>query len=996
LLQIRIADFDGTDPIILEHAKNRVYAKTINSADEGIAFDIAKSDPKAEVLNPDQDGYTKRWEVWDTETNARLNFGPITSITEEDTDWKVSGAGRSALLGDFYKTLKTFYAPIISVLDDVRYENLSIQPRTISIIPDVTASAAQTTVFGSSVDIDEKYNSLSKQTKDFAIDDNTGRLKPGEVEPSNTFYATDSYWSGMSRSDTHIVDLGGIYPVNKIQLVLPSWGGPSRRYNRSYTYRVSFAITGGTTLQDRTFGSFTTLFSSTNPNRELGGMSAWVGYDGDGNLTTSETYEYLQPIQARYIRTEIINTHAWYGSQFDAEPSVDGWNHQCNPDYVTGSIPSISTPGILDKEISTRTLEAANDCHASISEIITQKNIVDRDLILPLGLQRIDNNNLQISYSHNVQAAETLTTSSGFRKFEPGSFFRRVSLDYSGANTSYTKFYSNDCSNCFPDGFNFGVMDQHNNLVYSTDNTSGTPTRTFGAYTKHITMKGASNAVVTWCDAWKAKTDLLSWGGSYSYTEITNDTAIIHFRGQSFKWYATVPSGKTGAQATLTIRNKDGNGEWTSWSALDTITLPNDINNEVVYNISYESGILLADTIYEIRIENDGGYLSIDSIEGYWSASLVEYNEDSLRISVSRPEKFKQIYDKRYSGGSMFKIMEPAYIGFRFTGDRLIILSAKGRNHGRARLLIKDLTLGAIFDEGTSNHVFIPGGSAIDGSLTVDLDTGKAGNEITQYVLFDSNISFPNGLPWALYSVHLYLYATDVETYTADTADIEFDSFVRRCRECDGSSGDTVTVNKPIFLDSIFAHEVIGLSVSFDNEQHLEILKATTEALQVEWDVTDAGLRVEPRIGEDTDEYLREGENTLVNWQIVNDVTQMASMLISHGADIDGLPLFALTEDKGTRARLGRTVMRQQDFRNIADYMQLIGLSRTELKRRSYPQKRITVTHVANHLALSEGDSFLLWTKKMGTIRVRIQRIQINESSGRTYDLECVTWPQIT
>jgi hypothetical protein len=87
--------------------------------------------------------------------------------------------------------------------------------------------------------------------------------------------------------------------------------------------------------------------------------------------------------------------------------------------------------------------------------------------------------------------------------------------------------------------------------------------------------------------------------------------------------------------------------------------------------------------------------------------------------------------------------------------------------------------------------------------------------------------------------------------------------------------------------------------------------------------------------------------------------------------------------------------MREHDFRNVANYMQLIGLSRMELRKRSYPQKRITVTHVAGHLNLEAGDSFLLWTKKMGTIRVRIQRVEIDESSGREYQMECITWPQI-
>lgn len=981
MLQIRISDFDGSNPVILEEAKNRVYSKTINSADEGVSFSISKNSSKADIINPDMSGYIKRWEVWDTTTNKRLNFGPITSITEDGTDWKVAGAGRSALLADFYKTQKTFYAKIEDILDGVRYENLATQPRTLTIVPSVVSSTDQTTVFGSSVIIDEKYHALSVKTKDLAIDDDTGLLKPGEIEPSNTFYTTDSFWSGMSRRDSHIVDLGDTYAVNKIILVLPHWGGAKRRYNRRYSFRISFAVEGATELQGRDFGSFTTLYESDNPNRG-GDANIWVGYNSSGNLTFSKEYEYLAPIQARYIRTEILNTHAWAGTHFDGEPSTDDWTAQCDTD--------------LTEEINTRELEPVNNCHASIKEISVLKNIVDRDLIQPLGLQRIDNNNLQIIYSHNAASTETKTTSGGFRKFEPGGFFRRVTINYSAANSTYTKFFDSDCTNCFPDGFQFGVMDQHNNMVYSTDNSSGTVTRRLGAYTSQITMKGTSNAVVTWADAWPAITDPLSWGGSYSYTQVAGDTAIVHFRGQSFKWYATVPDNKTGAVVDLDIRYIDNNGVWTSWSNLDTVTLQSGISSEPVFHISYESGILQPETIYQIRLTNtDGGYCSIDSIEGYWSASMVEYNEDSLRINVSRPERIIQIYDKRFSGGSMYKFENTAFTGFGFTGDRVVILSAKGRNHGTARLLIKDNRLGGEYDNGTENHVFIPGGDPVDGSLVVDLDTGKKGNEITQYVLFDSNDYFTNGLPWGPYSVFLFLYGPDVETYTTDALDSEFDTFAGRCKDCKPASGETITVNKPIFLDSIIAHEVIGLSVAFDNEQHLEILKSTSEALQTEWDITDTGIRVEPRIGRDTFEYLREGHNTLVNWQIVNDVSPMATMLITHGADIDGLPLFAITEDKKTRARLGRTVMRQHDFRNLADYMQLIGLSRTELKRRAYPEKRITVSHVAEHLDLEQGDSFLLWTKKMGTIRVRINRKEINESSGRTFNLECEIWPRI-
>src|SRR6185503_5281784 len=254
------------------------------------------------------------------------------------------------------------------------------QPRTVTLVPSTTPSSAQDTVFGGSLVIDEKYHGLSKKTKDLAIDDDTGLLKPGEVEPPNTFYTTDSFWSGMSRADSHIVDLGDIYPVNKIVLLLPTWGGATRWYDRAYAYRLSFATDEGSTtsLQDREFGAWTNLYSSPNPNYTTGGTSQWVGYNSSNVLTVTDEYEPLRPIMARYIRTEILATHAWYGTHFDDDPSVDGWSYQCDPDY-SGGIPGLDRPPVMDEEINTRELEAENDCHASIKEIQTLGNIIDRD-----------------------------------------------------------------------------------------------------------------------------------------------------------------------------------------------------------------------------------------------------------------------------------------------------------------------------------------------------------------------------------------------------------------------------------------------------------------------------------------------------------------------------------------------------------------------------------------------------------------------------------------
>lgn len=1004
MLQIRITDWDGSNPVILENASNRVFAEAINSADDGIAFQIAKSDPKADAVNPYTDGYTKRWEVWDTATNVKLNFGPIVDITDMPFSWKVTGAGRVALLADFYQTKKTFYAPIYSIVEDISYENVAIQPRTSTLVPAVSTSTAQTTVFGNTVVIDERYHGLSQRTKDNAIDDNTGQFKINQIDPPNTYYSHDSYWSGMSRADTHIVDLGAIYDIKRLVYTLPTWGGPQRLSNRTYDYEIAIATDEGSTteVQDKEFGTFTTIYSSADPSRVVGGLILYLGMDGtsieselllQGN---SPTILALPPVPVRYIRMKITDVHAWFGTHFDDDASVDGWEYQCDPDYEEGDIGGLDNgPARMTEDINDRVLEPPNDCHASISEIEADQEIVPLFNVKPLALQRIDNNNLQIKYFHTPDASETKTTSSGYRKFEPGSFFRRVHVTYSGAGSSYTKFFDSDCTNCYPDGFHLGIIDDGNSLIYASDSSSGTNVNIKArAMTRNITMKGAANAVVTYCDAWPSKIDPLSWGASYSYTTVEDDYARIHFRGQSFRWYATVPEGETGATALLEIRSKT-TGSWSSWTTLDTITLPSDIHSEVVYEIPYESGYFAADTVYEIKITNtDGGFLSIDSIEGFWSSSMVEYNEDSSRIFMGRPERLKQIYDKRFSNGSMYKISGPTWCVLEFVGDRVVVMGAKGRNHGVARILLLNTTASQkLYDPGLDNHVFIPGGEA-DGSLRVDLDTGKAGTEIPQYIMFDSDDYFPGGLPWGSYSIGVYMLQGDVETYTSNTADIEFDSFVSRCKDCETPTGDDITVNKPIFLDGMFVHEAVGLSVSFDNEQHLNILKATAEAVQVEWCVDGRGITMEPRIGQDTNIYLREGENTLVDWNIVNDVSEVATILLSHGADIDGLPLYTVTENKETRARLGRTVMRQQDFRNIASQYQLIGLSRTELNRRAYPPKRINISHIGNHLGLNKGDSFVIWTKKSGEIRVRILRKEISESGARQYNLECVTWPQ--
>ncbi len=994
MLQIRITDPDGSNAVILDTAEDRRIFDTLNSSDEGVSFKIAKNHPKAEVLNPENGGYTKFWEAWDTSTNERKNHGQITAINEEGVYWAVTGSGRSSLFNDYIDSRKTFYAPIDEFVDSLRFENISIEPKTSTLVHNTKVEANQTTVLGS-VTVDEEYYGLSKNTKDNAID-NTVKYPPELTELPNTYYVTPTYWSGMSRSDAIIVDLGDTFPIARLDISLPAWGGSQRLTNRTYDFTVAYADdieTPITEWSNRDFGPFHEIYDTGSNTTK---RSPFLFRLGSNYLNTALGMTHVNyvaqdkegPVDLRYIRVNISDTHAWYGDNWSGVAVSADWNYQCDPDEVGGFSEGI--------EISDRVLNPNNDCHASVLEISAFKEIIGLDTIKPLALQRIDNDNLQIKYYHVPDASETRTTSSGFRAFEPGGFFRKFHVTYSGAGSTYTKFYARDCANCYPDGFSFGIVDQNNSLIYSSDSSSGTDVSIRAPiFTRSVTMKGASNAVVTYVDAWKSKYDPLSWGSAYSFTEEVGDYATVHFRGQSFKWYATVPSNKTGAEVRIQIRNKDGSGNWTSFTTLESsYTIPNNISAYPVYEITYESGTLLADTVYEIKITNlDGNYCSIDSFEGYWSASMTNYNDDSQKVFHSRPEAMTQIYDGRFNNGTMTKWNKGnAFMSFTFEGDRFIILSAKGRNHGKLSIFLAGTggTQG-VYSTGT-NFINIPGGTLPNGGIQIDLDTGKRGTEIPQYVVMDSNDTFDGGLPWGVYKAIVTIRDDDLESYSANIYDTN--NFVARCEDCKTAKG-TATIDKYIYFDSIYAHEKVGLSVSFENQTHLEMLKSVAEAIQTEWDITNEGVVLDPRIGIDTNEILREGHNTMVDYQIVNDVSKVASMLFSNGADIDGLPLSTVTEDRKNRETLGRTVMRKEDFRNLSEYTQLIGLSRTELRKRRYPEKRITVTHVAEELSLNKGDSFILYTKKMGALRVRIVRKEISETKAREYNLECIRWPLI-
>src|SRR6185295_9570011 len=137
--------------------------------------------------------------------------------------------------------------------------------------------------------------------------------------------------------------------------------------------------------------------------------------------------------------------------------------------------------------------------------------------------------------------------------------------------------------------------------------------------------------------------------------------------------------------------------------------------------------------------------------------------------------------DKRFSGGSMYKWNTPARFSFSFHGDRAIIYSAKGRHHGKVKILmLRAGQRGSFYDNGLDDKIDIPGSDS-NRVLTINLDTGKRGNEIPQYILFDTNDYFPGGLPWDRYSIAVYLAVEDIETYsTSDT--FQCDSFVGRCR----------------------------------------------------------------------------------------------------------------------------------------------------------------------------------------------------------------------
>lgn len=1017
MYQVRITDGDGSNPVILDKADSIAYNKTINSPTEGISFEVPTSDSKTALIDS-----TKLWEFWDVAANERVNRGPIFSITSSNEGTtKVSGPGRSQFLADHIKTdLVTFYHPIRNLFDDLRYENVAANPSTKTYVWDGKAETKE--IFFGLLAIDEEqymqYYGLSKQTKDNAIDDNDGYVLPGAEQPSNTFYTTNSHWAGTDVKDSLVLDLGDAIPIAKLSLLMPWWGGITREWNRGYSYEVAYSTYTGD-FADIDPNAWVTVYDYPEgrhihkPQRRdvIWFMDEPTEYDPIEMALNRNFFIGGADVTAQYWRVLITDAHAWYNPLFDDEAPVDKWGHECDPDSNDDTSKNKSSnlyPKMKGKVISDRVIEPQNDCYAGIVELSAYTRIIERDVITPLVKQRIKSDSRQILYHHTPDASET-SDSGGFRIFEPGTFFRKLDISYSGASTSHSKFFDKDCTNCY-DEFNFAIMDDYNSMIYRSDNSSESNTIVnVPRNVRLVTMKGSADATVNGVDAWLGKVDPLSWGGFYSYNKIAGDYTSLTFRGASFTWWATVPETETGATVLIKIRERDeSTGDWSVYTTLEAaFQIPNNVTSEVIYEIPLDT-ILVIDKTYQIYFENlDDGYMSVDSFGGWWAGSLTEYNEDTDRVFLKRSNTWKQIYDNRFTNGSMLKtndLTNPYY--FDFQGDRIQIYSAKGRNHGKITIVINETSITDFDFTITNSRLFIPGGDAQDGTYTVNLNTGKKGHEVPATLIFDSN-NFTgykfgeggtefNSLPWGRYTVGLAGLHSD--TYMADPTVEDSDQFVARCSDCSPAHAGTVEIDRFIFVDGFGLHEQAAISSSWKLENHLDILASIAEAIEVEWNVGEHGLTVLPRVGVDTDIILLEGNKVIISTEVVKDGSKMATQLISSGADIDGLPLFSIVENRQNKAVLNRTVQRIQDFRDIADYFTLVGVSRSELVRRREPEFRVTVEHIGYKYGLEAGDSVIVKKNIEAPMRVRINSLGINQSraSGISYSLECVKWPPIT
>jgi len=902
MLQVRVSipEFSSginfTDPIILEMADDISLPKTLNSSDESISFKLPITDPKLQYVT-----YLRWWECWDTVTNTRLNYGPITEISASTGDNKqISGLGRSEILNEFIRSVQTFYLPITTFFKDLLYENISAGPRTSTII---------------NTETDSEYYGLSKRTKDYAIDEQTGWIAIGRDAPAHGTIKSDTFWTGTGRADWLVIDLGMPYKISKASILLPWWGGLTINNDRTYEYSFSYS-------NDNI--SYTPVFT-VDPNTQ-GKFGAYGGTTPPyGNILT------LNEIEARYWKLDITNTHAW-GGNYWYPPLSEIWNWECGgSNALMGRTKTSPAPA---GSIPKTELSPMSDCYASAVEIGVFRKIMNVDNIPNLTYHQIQGDNRQITYYHAPEADEMITAGSG-KKFEPGTFFRKVDFAVTGTTT---------------------IKDEYNSILYS----GGGASIVCPAYSRLLLFSNAT-AQLSYVDTWKGLMDAFSYGGSYSYSDKAGDSATLHFRGVSLKWIATIPAGKTAGIAKLELRAKDNTtGSWGSWSTLEAgLVLPTDVAAYKVWEITYESGQLLPETVYEFKITNlNGGYVSIDSFAGYWSGSFTEYNQDDDRVALRQPNQIEQVWDQKLSFGSAFKFGLKGYTkqGLGFTGDRCIVYSRKGPGYG----LIEIGMAGPSIPGVNAGQMHIPGGNAA-GLLRIDLNSTY---DQPQAIIFDSNDYFTSpGLKWDSYSVHIYK-PTDVD---------------------------------PIWVDGIGVHERSGVSVKFLATTHLQMLKDTAEVLQLEWDITESGLLLAPRLGADTDIIFAEGRGTTISIEDVEDSGEIATMLFANGADIDGLPLTTVVENKETRKLFGRTIQRSYDYRNVGDYFTLIGASRTELLRRRVPQKRITVQYAGSSLPVTYGDSFIIKTASLET-RVRAMTITRNQSAnnGTSWTLECLEWPLIS
>lgn len=986
-LLVRVGKPDGSNPtvlqnpIVLQNASNIQEFQTVNSSDEGCSFDLPIDDPKYDR----EFFYTLFWEIWDTAKNERRNFGPIHDISESDTSVSVNGPGRSQLLEDRIMSKYTWYWPVIRLLNDIRYENNAAAPRTTTEVYEPGSSKR----VGSG---GTKWWGLSKYTKDNAIDEViTPGVETGAIRMA-TFHTTDNFWSGTDRADTIVVDLHETVPVTRLSFLFPWWGGPARWHGRVYSYNVSYS-------QDNS--SWTNIISRDEAALIAGGAEPLATVDkylGHYYYTdiTKEGHELqiyaVSPFPAaRYWKLDITQTYAYYNvgaGAYDIIPTYeDRWSYQC------GEL-------LPDTGINARALDVTNDCHASVVEMGLYSEIIGRDELSSLTYLQIDNDNRQIYYNHTVDSFELKTTSDGFVIYEPGATLRKARVTWTGATTSFNKFFSQDKDNSIATS-NFAIADDKNSVIYRTTLTSGTKDAKLSAYTKSMTIKGASqsNITIESVDTWPSVVNAFSYNNRYAYSIHAGDTAILHFRGKSLKWYISVPEGATAGTAKLELRTRTLDGAWSAYTTLQSsLTLPTNVFAELAYEIPFDSSILDTDKISEFKITNlNGGYVSIDSFAGYWYASWIDFNEDHERWQYRDDIlPWQQIYDPRFSGGSMMKThAKGAFTRFDIEGDRVQILSTKAPNAGKMTILLRRFNFPAFHPT-----LPIPGGEA-NGTVIVDLDTGSKGHIIPQYIAFDSDDYFvASGLPWDKYQVYIRLEGKNYEEYNVNINPIDNPlSYSIDCDNCStaakATSGGVTKVGKPIFIDGIGAHTITGISTKFTNETHLSVLKSVSEVIQHEWRITEKGLKVVPRIGSDTEVIMVVSMKNVLRTDINHDVQKVTSQLLASGGDIDGLPLFTITEDKRNKEILGRTIMRTQDYRNLTDYFMLIGASRVELRRRRYPEQRISITWAGN-LEVDIGDSFILKTRARQE-RVRLIKLtQSQNDNGLTYQLECIPWPLIT